>query len=311
MGSRSFVKSESWLDISRIEKQVDRRQAEDEQCEQSSSRFRSPPQARRRPTERAFSLEPTLRSSVHVDHDQQGNKREHLLIRLRQQSFLARSDSATLSSNLSQSIDLDGSLVDRASSTRVVECERPAREQGDQTNSNGPAHEINSSRRELSLGLKSFRDRFERRWQRLRHSQTHQRRALELGPGHVRRRSRESSPFARSWSSLSEQVSSRLTNIGHACKSLLYECQQPECDQSQVGSFTPRARQLAPSDANRTLSPMPVTSQISSIVRDHDQLNVSRFRERLTSEWVARQFEAHRNDLNLEGDSENENPLIG
>lgn len=106
--------------------------------------------------------------------------------------------STTLSSNLSNSIELSWSLATRNPSDLCQDRQQRA----------PPPSSPGVLLRRESVGLKSFRDRLERR----------------AAP--ARRRTRGSaatkSPLARSWSSLSEHLGDKLNHFGRSCKQFLY-----------------------------------------------------------------------------------------
>lgn len=324
-----MVKSESWLDLSAIARQQQEQHHNRSPVTTklhptpSSATSHEQQQVQRRPIARAVSLEPTGRSFSSIRNHNQ-SKREHLLIRIRQQSFLERSNSTTLSSsNLSRSIDLEGSLVDRASLNGSTADNRDCLEErlseqqlNDITRGGGESISISNEptqtkvpRRELSFGLKSFRERFERKRQQLHQARRRLKAPVaseevapvcdRLNSNHNNQQqqlsSNEPSPLVRSWSSLSERVNSRLISIGHSWKLLHHKYLMPE--RSHKWSQEERLREIKRNDnedgRHQVLGPRLHAGQL--VGRFHsDQLMLSNVRERLTRDWVAAQQHAAR-----------------
>lgn len=123
---------------------------------------------------------------------------QHLLIRLRQQSYqLNRSSTATLSSNLSNSVELKPTLLIGCSKSKVAE------ESGDieHLEQKHPQVRLKNEPRKLQI----IKDKLKR-------------------SGRLGEADDDSSriPFARSWSSLSERINGKLVNIRHSWKHFLY-----------------------------------------------------------------------------------------
>lgn len=143
-----------------------------------------------------------------------GNKQEHLLIRLRQRSYLMRSNSASLSSNLSNSVELYPSLAGAASETAKT---------------TGCHHQATSGLRREPIGLRSFRDRLEARSVRCRQSSRRgsSQPRLDLSEGDKAAAEEQLGPafaryqLGRSLSSLSERLGDKLSHISHSWKHFL------------------------------------------------------------------------------------------
>lgn len=128
---------------------------------------------------------------------------QHLLIRLRQQSYqLNRSSTATLSSNLSNSVELNPTLLIGGSKSKASS-----------GNNIGETEELEQLNSQVRLKneprkLQIIKDKLKRSG-----------RLGDAGRGEA-----ESSriPFARSWSSLSERINGKLVNIRHSWKHFLY-----------------------------------------------------------------------------------------
>lgn len=143
---------------------------------------------------------------------------QHLLIRLRQQSYLRKrsksphsSSMASLrSSNLSQSIELNASLADTERLLTTSSSSNCDRLLGDtERKSKGLVRE--------PVGLKSLRSRLERksaRRRRLAGDKNSNKPDLLTSPHRDQNR--------RSWSSLSEQISGKLNHFSHSWKQFLY-----------------------------------------------------------------------------------------
>lgn len=178
------IKSESWIDLSRI---VSASSAHHHHCPTGSA---------------CSSYERRGRSkSLQVAADQQ--QQQHLLIRLRQQSYLNRS-SASLSSNWSNSIDL-------AADVGHYGCE----DDGESTTTKTPTTANDLLKREPTR-LRMLRDKFQRKGRKMC------------------RDVREASPSARS---LSSSIGNRLSDFRHSWKHFLHKYSHKDDDDDDEASI--------------------------------------------------------------------------
>lgn len=267
MAPSSTVKSESWLDLTQISGLVEQVAA----AREADKRWRKrqvaagPASGRRASASLVDQCQQRRQQLKQADSSQSissgsSNKQEHLLIRLRQRSYLNRSNSTTLSSNLSNSIDLNppGSS---AANQNLKQLSCAGQEHDDE-----PA----ANRRDLSFGLRSFRSRFERRFRQ---------RAAKGAD------TRGSSPFARSWSSLSEHLNLRVNQLGHSWKNFLQN-QGRSFDETAARRHEVSSLFAAPAQngCRERLSSVPPGREAEGA----EEAELMRVKRRLTADWISR-----------------------
>lgn len=165
------------------------------------------------------------------------NKNEHLLIRMRQQSYLNRS-SNSLSSNLSNSIDLTPSLVNLQSEQRSTNYnsiyDKPFDEEEDLrwklVNSDINKKKKRSDSFEASISLSSKNRFLKEEPRRLKYfrDKLQNKRRLHNNYCSGDNSRAEDSPLMRSLSSFSEKLNGKLTNFRHSWKHFLYNYNQQQ-----------------------------------------------------------------------------------
>lgn len=260
------VKSESWLDLSKSATEMDRLN--------SMKKMRKQQVLSNNPNE--DNDEPNLSNHRHSisnfysisEHLQAANNKQqhnqHLLIRLRQQSYLNRS-SNSLTSNLSNSVDLNASLVGAQSDSCYF------KGGGRRRHSMIDEAQAGSSTRPL-LKKESHRLRLLRNKLSLRGKlQPATSGSDELKAG----QSSAPSPLARSLSSLSERLNGKLSHFRHSWKHFLYHYNRRGSRESSPAS----QREAAPDRASSKPS--------EAKERRLHEFGVHINKRQLTSDWLS------------------------
>jgi len=229
------VKSDSWLDLSASA------QANEPKLDQGS-RPKFERSQRHSMSDYYSALEAVARrKEASASNNQQAH---HLLIRMRQHSYLNRS-SASLASNLSNSIKLSPSLLGYNSSSELS-AEEPSWRHRQQEEPARGVHEQRPLLKGQSRGLQELRQRLERGQSRL---------PVERG---------SAEQATRSWSSLSERISGKLSHLRHSWKHFLYAYNQ--------------ATRLPKEERSPSCAPLGQQAHLDAAVD----------RRELTRQWVAR-----------------------
>lgn len=224
---RPDVRSDSWLDLSSsaslLESQLRR-----------ESRVNIPAPASRLDRQMSEDIATTnghYRPSApefgwhrHSISDSNGRQHQHLLIRLRQQSYLRSNTSTNTSlSNFSASIEL-GDELQRA--------ESPS------TNRLSRADELEDKQQDADLDSRAYSGhaQVQQVVRGFRLGESSRLRAIKLRLGGAKRAlprgvDPPASPFTRSWSSFSAHLSDKLTNFRHSWKHFLYNYNQRRAQQ--------------------------------------------------------------------------------
>lgn len=137
----------------------------------------------------------------------------HLLIRLRQQSYqLNRSSTATLSSNLSNSVELNSTLLVGSSDLQAHAKSKLFNVDTDTNSAQSNQIKLKNEPRRLQI----IKDKLKRGGRLLANGRT------KSGSSSSSSLSSPKRSFARSWSSFSECINGKLVNIRHSWKHFLY-----------------------------------------------------------------------------------------
>lgn len=242
MAPKSFieVRSESWLNL------TDEREREEVLIKELKKKYPKEVNSNLRHSigswqhfvanktaETAASKSSTLSSS-------NNNKNEHLLIRLRQQSYLNRS-SNSLSSNLSNSIDLTTSLINNSPQQQreaaVYNIPRVSEDEQDFSNSlarNRWNSDVIKLDEQIKL-VKSKKSVLKEEPRRLKYlkSKLQGKGKQRIDNNKELNREAESPSLMRSLSSFSEKLNGKLGNFRHSWKHFLYNYNQQQQEQEQ------------------------------------------------------------------------------
>lgn len=257
------IRSESWIDLSRIVNSVS-----PTSFNSNNNNFQATVNGDNSASstlERSYLATTRRSNSVQVDQ-------QHLLIRLRQQSYLNRSSASLLSSNLSNSIDLTSSLADFYDEPPDDNCWRTSSRRC-ATTTTATTNESELLKREPTK-LRLLRDKFQRRGRKL---------YLEV---------RDAAAASPSTRSLSSSIGDKLTDIRHSWKHFLYKyggasghkmrrrCRRHQLSPSRLGDDNDNdegAGQHRGAECSEQLQRQRRLAQAASISR-----------LRMTDEWIAR-----------------------
>lgn len=206
MAPNLVVKSESWLDLSKCQVNLNQEKQQVFVRKKHEHEFYKPSLTNHRHSISNF-------YSISEHHEQQQQKeqasRQHLLIRLRQQSYLNRS-SNSLTSNLSNSIDLNLSPHHGTQSEKPLFLEQ---------SSSKPLLKRESHR------LRLLRDKLKFNGRQKTCSSSNL-----SGYGQEKQHLASSSPVVRSISSFSDRLNGKLSHLRHSWKHFLHNYNQPRDD---------------------------------------------------------------------------------